>query len=262
MTQKKIYIGIGCFLLVYLVGFLIYLFFPGINSNTKLYIAMKPNDLLYVKNRTWYLEKGTELQNNDKYDIYLDGEIQGKMEVKALDRWYAFQNGSSYQYPLTKQFVGISSNQKITKIEEMTNTEWNQTDISYVNQALREMKSTYQYQDVTSYANKKKVVADFDKDGEEESLYYFSNTMRQGYTEFFTLVFLVDHGKIEYIKKEKTSDIYGECNPNYVMAMNINHGSSNHIISSCSYFSQMGRCAYVTTAKDGTYQTNEVCIEE
>ncbi len=262
MTQKKIYIGIGCFLLIYLIGFLIYLFFPGINSNTKLYIAMEPADLLYVKNRTWHLVKGTEVNNSDRYDVYLDGEIQGKMELRALDRWYAFQNGTSYQYPLAKQFIGISSNQTLEKIEDMKSEEFNQDDITYINQALTEMNSVYTYEKINVYSSKKKIIADFDKDGEEESLYYFSNTMRQGYSEFFTLVFLVDHGKIEYIKKEKTSDIYGECNPNYVMTININHGESNHIIYSCTYFSQMGRCAYVTTAKNDTYQTMEVCIEE
>lgn len=236
MKSKKVYIILIAIILIFcVVMFLVF----GLDELRKegydTTIIVDKDTLWTYTNKSWGNPTSYDKSNWKKYDVYLNNEKQGNYYLWYSDKWYAFDNKKE-AVMIEGSILAVNSNYDIPVYNYVAN---DIDDYSYVNEVLKENKLPID----DNYTVSKKIVIDYDNDGEDEYFYLVSNTFP---TEFnpekvFSIVFMVKNDKIYSIYKGiDTNTGFNGCRPYFSGFLDVDNDSKYEFILSCDKYSVNG----------------------
>ncbi len=237
MRNKKTYIVILVFLVVYLIVF--YLFWGKNYLKKSAYtttIMVGDNTIWSLKDKKWInITKKTSIDelNWQKFNVFVDNESLGNNYLWHDDKWYVFDDNKK-AIPFSGKFLAYKSN---ATINVMTFQEEKIDDLTYVNEVLRDNNLSVNSKVTTST----KVSADIDSDSMNEDFYLISNAFsdEEVFDVLFSIVFMVKDQKIYYLYKDiyENDMNYNECKPYINYILDIDDDKKYEVILSCGKYS-------------------------
>ena len=237
MKSKKVYIILIAILLVFCIT--MFLMFGldelrkgGYNAT----IVVDKDTLWTFSDKQWGNVTSHDEYNWKKYNVYLNRVKQGNYYLWYNDKWYAFDDNKEAVVLDGGSFLAINSNYDIPVYDFEIN---DIDDYSYVNEELKKNKLPID----NYYTVSKKIVFDYDNDGEDEYFYIISNVFPTDFNpeKVFSMVFMVKGDKTYSIYKGiDTNTGFNGCRPYFNGFLDVDNDSKYEFILSCDKYSVSG----------------------
>ena len=238
MKKNKSYVIIMAILFIFLIVMGL-VFSLNNNKNEEedygMVIIVGDDTIWTYDNNKWGKGSYYEDFNNKKYYIYINNENSGNYYLSYTGKWEVIDENNE-NILLDGELLALRSNDTIP-VYNFSTTKID--DYSYVYSVLNDNNLPT----ISQYTVNKKIVFDFDNDGEDESFYIISNVFPMGFTpdNVFSIVFMVKNGEIYPIYKDinKYSGFNG-CKPYISSFLDVDNDSKSEIILSCAEYSVSG----------------------
>lgn len=236
MKDKKLYIILIVIILIFFVVMFLLFGLDELKKEGYDTTIIVENDTVWVyNNKRWSNTTSYDELNWKEYDVYLDNKKNGNYSLWYSDKWYAF-NSKKEAVSLEGSLLAIKSNINIP-VSSFDNSEID--NYSYVYSVLEENKLPND----SKFTVSKKVVLDYDNDGEEEVFYLISNAFPLDFKpeKIFSIVFMVKDDEIYplYTNISKYTG-YNGCRPYFSGFIDVDENSKYEVILSCAKYSVSG----------------------
>lgn len=199
----KTYIFIALILIAYVIGIFFFKKSEKEKDRNVIYVLAGINTRLLYQDQEWHMMASqTEEYKWKEFKLYSSGIYEGTYKMQnqfGVDSYY-----DKDYVPIGKMDVGyvaISSPGKFDYIGTSDLT------INKEDANLMQVMSENNITNFDSIINSKIIMTDLNLDGEDDKLYYISNLFTGSGNQYFSIVFAVIDGKIQYLKKQMKQGI-------------------------------------------------------
>ncbi len=220
----------------YIALVMIILYIVNINN---VVILVSPNISIKYESKKY---KKIEFNPNLRYNIYVDNNFISNDFIKKDDDTFYFDN------EIVKNLIAVSNNK--TKVLNYEIKELEKADY----QEMLENLDIKKYNEMTIA---KKVLIDYDNDGQIEEINFLSNVFVDPFMEDkddkFSIIYTIKNGEINVIYNRKFSDDMNGCLISTPYIIDVNNDDKYEMITTCSYFDKLGTKTQIFELKKNKY---------
>ncbi len=199
----KTYIFIALILIAYVIGIFFFKKGEKEKDHNVVYVLAGINTRLLYQDQEWHtMASQTEEYKWKEFKLYNSGVYEGTYKIQnqlGVDSYY-----DNDYVPIGKMDVGYMAISSPGKFDYVGTSDLtiNKEDANLM-QVMQENNIT----NFDSILNSKIIVTDLNSDEEDDKLYYISNLFTGSEDQYFSIVFAVIDGKIQYIKKHINREV-------------------------------------------------------
>lgn len=257
MEGKRKYMILGVVLIIYVVLMISLLYFFNGKKEETIYYVISPNTTLrYIDEK--FESVNNILLENKNFNLYMNQEYIENYELRKFKNvWYYVEDTGANHRISDEFFATTNANLNVLSFEK---EELNEDDILSIATILYDLNIV----DEREMTFGEKVVLDIDNDQMQEIIYTVNYSYKKdGKQEKMNLLLLNDNEKISIIDQKKLDKnvVMYDCFRIINNIIDINPDQKYEIVSSCTYFDQIGTCHEIYQLKNGKYKKIYKCDE-